>query len=324
MKCESAQQKIALLVYGELPDHEVPALEHHFAGCGACRDELEAVRALQQAMTRARREEPSMSLLAQARMKLEEALDTMPRSRWLERAAQSIRVGLATLGRAPVAASSLLALGLIIGSFAGYHVAEGSAHPAAVQQAAVQQVGAAGPAAPIQVASVMSIIRDPHSENVQVEYDRLVPESMRGSLDDPQIRQLLLLGMENGINPGVQQNSVSLLAEECRAGHACSDGPIRRALLVALCYDKSPQVRLKALNGLEPYVAEDVHVRDSVLEALMHDPDSAVRSRAIELLQPVQADSSVQEVLHTVASDDVNPHIRTVSREVLDQMPEIQ
>ena len=325
MKCESAQQKIALLVYGELPDHEVPALEQHFAACGACRDELEAVRALQQAMTRARREEPSMSLLAQARMKLEEALDTMPRSRWLVRATQSIQAGLATLGRAPVAASAVLVLGLIAGSFAGYHVAEGSARAATVQQAAATQLGATPTGnVPIQVASVMSIVRDPHSENVQVEYDRLVPESMRGSLDDPQIRQLLLLGMENGINPGVQQNSVSLLAEECRAGHACSDGPIRRALLVALCYDKSPQVRLKALNGLEPYVAEDVRVRDSVLEALMHDPDPAVRSRAIELLQPVQADSSVQEVLHTVASDDVNPHIRTVSREVLDQMPEIQ
>jgi hypothetical protein len=56
----------------------------------------------------------------------------------------------------------------------------------------------------------------------------------------------------------------------------------------------------------------------------MRDPDADVRSRAIELLQPVQDDSSVQEVLHTVASEDANPHIRTVSREVLDQLPEIQ
>ena len=71
-------------------------------------------------------------------------------------------------------------------------------------------------------------------------------------------------------------------------------------------------------------MAEDMRVRDSVLEALMKDSDPAIRSRAIELLQPVQADSSVQEVLHTVASEDDNPHIRTVSREVLDQIPQIQ
>jgi HEAT repeats len=126
------------------------------------------------------------------------------------------------------------------------------------------------------------------------------------------------------VNPGVRQNSVDLLADECRAGHQCTDGPVRKALLVALRYDKSPAVRLRALNGLEPYVSEDMRVRDAVLETLMRDSDPAVRARAIELLEPVQADSSVRQVLHTVASEDENPHIRTVSREVLDQLPEIQ
>jgi HEAT repeat protein len=126
------------------------------------------------------------------------------------------------------------------------------------------------------------------------------------------------------VDPGVEQNSVGLLADECLAGHQCADGPIRKALLVALRYDKSADVRLEALNGLKPYVAEDMRVRDGVLEALMDDSDATVRSRAIELLQPVEADSSVREVLHTVASEDDNPHIRTVSRAVLDQLPQIQ
>jgi hypothetical protein len=321
MKCEVAQQKIALLVYGELADDEAHALEQHLASCTACQEEYGAVKALQQAMARSRRQEPSASLLAQARMRLEEALDNMPRNAWIVRARQSIHAGLAALGRAPVAASALLALGLGIGGFSGYRMAQ-RAPQAPASTAAASPTAPAD--APIEVASVRSIVRDPNSENVEVQFNRLVPDSIRGSLDDPQIRQLLLLGAQSGLNPGVQQNSVSLLAEQCQTGHACSNGPVRTALLVALRYDKSPAVRLKALNGLEPYVAEDMHVRDSVLEALMSDPDPAVRSRAIELLQPVQADSSVQEVLHTVASEDTNPHIRTVSREVLDQLPEIQ
>jgi len=95
-------------------------------------------------------------------------------------------------------------------------------------------------------------------------------------------------------------------------------------LLVALRYDKNARIRLQALDGLKPYVAEDMRVRDGVLEALMNDQDATVRSRAIELLQPVEADSSVQEVLHTVASEDDNPHIRTVSHEILDESPQIQ
>ena len=175
-----------------------------------------------------------------------------------------------------------------------------------------------------KIANVSSIVREPNTENVEVHFNRLVPETAQGSLDDPQIRQLLLLGAQSQLNPGVAQNSVSLLADECLAGHQCSDGPIRKALLVALRYDKDTGVRLNALNGLKPYVAEDMRVRDGVLEALMDDPDATVRSRAIELLQPVEADSSVREVLHTVASEDDNPHIRTVSQEVLDQSPHIQ
>ena len=93
---------------------------------------------------------------------------------------------------------------------------------------------------------------------------------------------------------------------------------------MALRYDKNARVRLQALDGLKPYVAEDMRVRDGVLEALMNDQDATVRSRAIELLQPVEADSSVREVLHTVASEDDNPHIRTISNEILDESPQIQ
>jgi hypothetical protein len=94
--------------------------------------------------------------------------------------------------------------------------------------------------------------------------------------------------------------------------------------MVALRYDKNANVRMKALEGLEPYIAEDMRVRDSVLEALMKDSDPRVRSQAINLIAPVEGDSSVREVLHTVAAQDDNPQIRTVSRQVLQQLPQIQ
>ena len=174
------------------------------------------------------------------------------------------------------------------------------------------------------IANVSSIVQEPNTENVEVVYNRLQPETIRGSLDDPQIRQLLLVGARNRLNSGVRDDSLGLLADECRAGHQCDDGPIRDALMVALRYDKSVDVRLKALEGLQPYVADDVRVRDAVLEALMKDADPRVRTQAIGLLEPVQADSSVREVLHTVAIRDDNPEIRTASRQVLDQIPQVQ
>jgi hypothetical protein len=316
MDCELAQQKIALFAYGELPDDQCPALEGHLATCQRCQEEFAAVQALQQAMALAPAQEPSANLLAQARLRLEEALDNMPRTSWLTRIQQSMFRGVSTLGRAPVAASALLVLGLGAGSWAGVQVAARSHHPVAELAGAVEGAG--------KIANVSSVVREPNTENVEVHFNRLVPETAQGSLDDPRIRELLVLGTQSQLNPGVAQKSVSLLAGECEAGHQCADGPIRKALLVALRYDKNSGVRLNALNGLKPYVAEDMGVRDGVLEALLDDPDATVRSRAIELLHPVEADSSVREVLHTVASEDDNPHIRTVSQEVLDQSPHIQ
>jgi hypothetical protein len=94
--------------------------------------------------------------------------------------------------------------------------------------------------------------------------------------------------------------------------------------MVVLRYDRDEGVRLNALQGLQPYVAEDVRVRDAVLEALLNDSDPRIRTAAINVLEPVDADTSVRQVLHTVAHSDQNPHIRLVSRQALSHVPDFQ
>jgi hypothetical protein len=159
---------------------------------------------------------------------------------------------------------------------------------------------------------------------VQVNYNQLVPEHIQGSLDNPAIRQLLMLASENSSSAGVRDDSVGLMAAECRAGHSCSAAGIRDALMVALRYDRNAGVRQKALEGLEPYVAEDVRVRNAVLEALLNDNDPRIRTASINILEPVEADTSVRQVLYSVSTSDNNPQIRNVSRQVLSRVPEIQ
>jgi hypothetical protein len=326
MNCEVAHERIVTAAYGELADEQMHELERHMTSCPECPREREQLLALKVLMDAHPVVEPDANLVARSRLRLEEALDALPPLRWFERLGQRITNSFASLQAAPVAACLLLVVGLGTGSLGGYRLAENRAVRITAARGAVQPAAAsmAGNAAPAEIANISSIVQQPNSHMVEVHYNQLVPQQIEGSLDDPSIRQLLMLASQNSASAGVRDDSVGLLAAECKAGHGCKAEGIRDALMVALRYDKNSGVREKALQGLEPYVTEDVRVRDAVLEALLYDGDPKIRTAAINILEPVQGDTSVRQVLNSVANSDRSPYIRTVSRQVLDRVPEIQ
>ncbi|MGP8252633.1 MAG: HEAT repeat domain-containing protein [Terracidiphilus sp.] len=326
MNCEVARERIVAAAYQELPDEQSHELERHVPACPECQRECEQVLALKVLVDAHPVQEPAPNLVARARLRLDEALDSLPPKRWYERWSTRAWNNFARLQSAPVAAVLLLVIGGGAGSLGGYEYAQSRvAHAAAARAAGAPrtQEATALPAL-ANVASVSGIVRQPNSEIVDVSYNQVVPRQIEGSLDDPQIRQLLMLATENASSPGVRDDSVGLLAAECRAGHSCQPSGIRDALMYVLRNDKSAAVRQKALEGLEPYVSEDMRVRDAVLESLMNDNDPRIRSAAISLLEPVEADTSVRQVLYSVSTTDNNPQIRNVSRQVLSRVSEIQ
>ena len=78
MKCETAQQNIVLVTYGELPDEQMASLELHLAECEDCSRELKALLAMHEALAYRPMVDPSPNLLAHSRMRLDEELDAMP------------------------------------------------------------------------------------------------------------------------------------------------------------------------------------------------------------------------------------------------------
>jgi hypothetical protein len=322
MNCEIAHERIVTAAYGELPDEQIHELDRHMSGCPDCQTERDQLLALKVFADAHPVQEPAPNLVARSRQRLTEALDALPPKRWYERLSQRMTNNFASIQAAPAAACLLLVAGIGAGSLGGYEYAQNrAAHAAAMQSAnSTQQT----PAAPAEIANISSIVRQPNSEMVEVRYNQVVPQRMEGSLDDPAIRQLLMLASENSASAGVRDDSVGLLAAECRAGHSCQAAGIRDALMVALRYDKNAGVRQKALEGLEPYVAQDVRVRDAVLEALLYDSDARIRTSAVTILEPVEGDMSVRQVLHSVANSDQSPQLRTVSRQVLQRVPQIQ
>ncbi|HUZ05738.1 MAG TPA: HEAT repeat domain-containing protein, partial [Acidobacteriaceae bacterium] len=333
----------------------------HLSACESCRKELQVFQALHSAMSLAPVEEPSANLLAQSRIRLEAALDQLPSPNPWMRLQTSVLGLMAQLQAAPGVAAGLAVVGFLAGGMAGQvwkkQLAQPPAIVASMNAASMNRVSAtrisasqastirasasqtglpqAGLPQTLQVAStsaatipqiynVSGIVRHQDTHMVEVHYNQLVPQTIEGTMDDPAVQQLLLVATRNSIDPGVQDDSVGLLAEQCRAGHFCEGGPVRTALMVALRYDRDASVRAKALDGLEPYVAEDMHVRDAILESLMHDPSPQVRSAAIRMLQPVQADSSVRVVLQTLAAQDQSATIRNASAQALRSLPTTQ
>ncbi|MGB6194320.1 MAG: HEAT repeat domain-containing protein [Terracidiphilus sp.] len=327
MNCELAHERIMLAAYGELPDDQIHELDRHLTTCVDCRGEREQLWALRTLAALHPVVEPSANFVARSRIRLEEALDAIPPKRWFQHLGERVVNNFARMQSAPVAAGLLLAAGIGAGSLGGYEFALAHAAPAAAAAPeAALKTASPSPAriAPGSVASISSIVQEPDSKMVEVRYSQVVPRSMQGSLDDPAIRQLLMMASEDTASTPIRDDSVGLLAAECRAGHSCNPAGIRDALMVALRYDKNAGVREKALQGLEPYVAEDMRVRDAVLEALLNDSDPRIRTQAINILEPVEADTTVRQVLSTVATSDQSPQIRLVSRQVLSRVPEFQ
>jgi hypothetical protein len=317
LNCEASREQITLLLYGELGDEECHRLEQHLAGCAECRDELEVTRALSSAMAILPVREPSPNLIAQTRLKIDEALEQAPRDTWLAHFRRSLGTDFRLLRTAPLAAAAMLVAGAGLG-YAGFRLANPVPSTAQTFIDPGKQ----------PIAAITGVSQDPASGMVRVEYSRLMPGVAIGPPDEPVIRSLLLLGTRAPLNTSVQNAALGVLTHTCSgpAGtiDCAADDSLRTALMVALRYDPHSNVRQQALNGLAPYLAEDMHVRDAVLEAVLDDGDPQIRTQAIRMLAPVAADSSVQQVLQNVATHDGNPLLRTVSRSMLEQMPQVQ
>jgi hypothetical protein len=320
MKCESASESIVLMMYGELPDELTGGLEQHLMECESCREELETLRLFDEQLAMLPVAEPSPNLLAQSRMRLDDALDMIPPHGLGRRLRTNFFRWMGNVQSAPALATLLVGVGFLAGNFTYRYQVAHEVKPKGV-------VTTTRPANGV-VANVTRIEQTPNTELVQVSYNKVVPETMEGSLDSPEIRQLLEIGTSAATTDQVRMISVGLLTNECKLGHECQPAPdgngIRNVLMVSLRYDHDAGVRKLALEGLQPYVGQDQHVRDAVAEALMSDPDAGVRRVAIEMLGPVRSDSSVQQVLRTVSTQDANPYIRTASFQALQDTADIQ
>jgi hypothetical protein len=309
MKCDWVQQNIVLYVYDELPDDARHELEQHVARCKDCAAELDSTRMFRADIAQFPVQEPNASFLAASRMRLQEALESAEQGAWWHRLIFDPITWLNQVRFAPALAAAIFIVGFAGGIGATYKMVKGPI---------IEGPDRSHPEASLaSVSGISSVTQQAGSNQVTIKYETVSPQEAHGSLSDPGIQQLLLYAARNNFNAGVRMDSVNLLTQQPNNAH------VREALLYALRYDANTGVRLKALDGLGPYVKDDVQVRDAVLESLMSDSNPGVRIEALRLLEPVRGDSSIRIVLERLAAKDENRYIRSQARTLVAQLPDM-
>jgi len=307
MNCEWVRQNVTLYLYGELADDAQHELEQHVARCADCAKELAEQRKFQTQMSALAVEEPTASFLASSRMRLQEALEhEHPQRAWYQRWAFDPTAWLRQVRFSPALAMVIFMVGFGGGLGAMYQSMRHN--PVTPQQDNINWQAIGG---------VTAIEKDPATNEVKVQYDRVAPGTVQGAVSDPKVQDLLLYAAKSNENSGVRLNSVDALAEKT------DDPRVRETLTYALRYDSNPGVRLHSLEGLAAYVKDDIRVRNAVLEALLNDSNLGVRSGALHALEPVKADSSVRMALEQLAKDDPSDYMRGESKRLLAAMPTV-
>ena len=313
MNCDWTKENVVLFIYGELADDAKFEFEQHVRHCLGCRRELDAAIELKDAMAAAPVKEISPSFLAANRMQLQEALEHAEQSRNIFSSFVFDATGwFHQIKLAPALTAALLMIGFAGGVGTTYKMMEAPKPPiTTVSQTEAQQPAEA------TIAGIESITPTANSNQVQIKYNTLQPQTLNGTTDDPRVRQLLLLAARNNRNSSLVLDSLDVLTRRPE------DDAVREVLIEALRYDKNPGVRLKSLDALKGYVKGDVQVRDAVVEALLHDNNAGVRQKAISLLDAVKADSSVRSALTVLAAREPNKFIREESKRYLASMPHL-
>lgn len=328
---------------GELEDAENARLSAHLAQCPACSQSLEREKELLVLLAE-NRSEPDAAMLASCRASLADALDREEEGSWLRRAFGVLLPANWLAPRPAWGAAVLLLIGFSVGVL-GPRLLRHSANPKAAGNSTSEIAATSGPeSAPsaaanssdagpfanlapspldLRAADVAGINVLPSggddSPRVELQLRSQQPVTLRGTVDDDDVKDVLLSVLRNGERfcPDVRLDAVDLL----RARN--NDPDVRTALCHTVRKDHNAAVRLKALEALDGAEPQDV-VQQTLLDALVDDDNPGVRVEAINELRELAAkgrvssdDGHMLSVLRDRMQKDPNTYIRLQSAQVI-------
>ncbi len=269
MTCHDVQLQLSLYLYGELDFAAEERVENHLSECAFCQRAFAREKTWHTAAS-AEHRDVSLDLLAECRRELRTLIATeaaagkrSSRKSWQWPSA--LRVSFTPWSYRLAAASFLVFVGFAAGRFV-QGLGSGS-------DMNLNQAGMFDPS---------TRIRDIQADGpgrVRIVLDQVKQREVVGNANDQNVRQWLLVAIQDPSDPGIRVDSMDMLSKQ-------TGTDVRDALLGRIQRDPNAAVRLKALESVRPF-ASDATTRSVLRSVLEHDTDPNVRSEAIDVLAPV-------------------------------------
>jgi len=300
MSCDEIKSNISWYLYNELDEMERRVVEDHVETCQGCAAEMERERAFLARLGKRSEIEPSPGLVAECRHDLMRSIyradrlrrQSAPTGIGLGDALQRLWLGMGAWRR-PAAALCLLAIGFFGGGW-------------------VRNGGRNSNPGDATIANISGVNLDPALGQVQISFDEMRNQTLKGRLQDPRIRNMLIYAARSYGNPDVRMDTIEILKQQAE------EQEIRDTLLYALENDGNAGVRLKALEGLKQY-SKEAAVRRALIQVLTGDNNPGMRVQAVDLLMLAQ-DQSLVGVLQGVAQKESNNYVRMRCQRALREM----
>jgi hypothetical protein len=308
MDCRDISENIALLMYDELQGVERAACEAHLAACSSCQSLLEESPRLQALLSERVPPEPTPELLVRCRQALDEALD-QEHLGW--RAA--LREWLPALGivhpRGALAALTLVVVGFGLGwtlrSRAPVLAPDAGR---GISPASATDLGDA------RISDISQVSSDPKTGGVRITLNAERRMTLEGSLDDDNVRKVLVYALKSYSNPGIRVDTLEAL-------RASGNSPsVQPELLDTLRNDPNLGVRLEALKAVRR-MNWSPEVRQAMLDVVKQQrTNRGLRGAVVdELVKHAVKDQDevALSALEQLAANDPNDYVRMKSMRAL-------
>ena len=293
MTCHDVQLQLSLYLYGELNFASEEALESHLSNCAFCQRALAREKVWHTAAASEQLDVP-LDLLAESRQDLRNAIAAEGKPSRSGSKSWDWR-SLFRISPTPWSYQIAVASFLV---FLGFGAAR-----------LLDRYRLDTPPNVSRAGLFNTKIRDIEPNGVggvRIVLDQTNQREISGTLQDPSVRQLLFVAIQDPTDPGIRVDSVEMLGSQ--------DGAeVRDALIERVVRDSNAAVRLKALDSVRRF-AKDPEIRNVLRAVLEHDPDPAVRSQAIDVLAPfnqrLQLSPELALTLQTLARSESDDYIR--------------